>query len=245
MIGQISDSHNGRHYLRILVVFFLLSVNVAIADPFEAGLKAMERKHYATAMRAWRGLAKEGVPQAQNNIGHLHERGYGVSQDYGEAMTWYKQAAANGLAEAEHNVGMLYSQGFGVAKNDQEAVKWFRRAAKQKLADSEHMLALAYYQGKGVVLSYTKSKALFLKAAQQGYSPSQFMYAYMLQAGEGAKEPDSFKALVWGLIAQKNGQEEAQDLINIAKLMLEDEDTEKAKRSVTDCINSNYSKCPR
>ena len=215
------------------------------AGSFEAGLRAMERKHYATAMKAWQSLAKEGVPQAQNNIGHLYEQGFGVSQDYSQAMTWYKQAASGGFAVAEHNVGMLYSQGFGVAKNEREAVKWFRRAAKQELADSQYMLGLAYYQGSGLKLSYTRSKALFLKAALQGYPPAQFMYAYMLQAGEGSEKPDSFKALIWGMIANQNGQQEATDLVNIAKLMLEDEESEKARKLVTVCIKSNYSKCPR
>ena len=234
---------------RVLIVataaFFVLYGSTVPADPFEAGLRAMERKHYATAMRAWLGLAKEGVPQAENNIGHLYEQGYGVSQNYSQAMTWYKKAAAGGLAEAEHNVGMLYNQGFGVEKNDSEAIKWFRKASKKKLADSQHMLALSYYQGRGVKLSYTKSKALFLMAAIQGYPPSQFMYSYMLQAGEGAKEPDSFKALVWSMIASKNGQKDAEDIVNIAKLMLEDKEVGEASLVVSDCIKSKYSKCPK
>ena len=223
-------------------LFFTLSP--VAADPFEAGLRAMERKHYATAMRAWRGLAKEGVPQAINNIGHLYEQGYGVSQDYSEAMNWYKQAASKGLAEAEHNVGMLYNQGFGVAKNDQEAVKWFRRAAKQELADSQYMLGLAYYQGSGVKLSYSKAKPLFLKAAKKDYSPAQFMFGYMLQAGEGAKKPDSFKALIWASIALKNGQKEAQDLVNITKLLLEEAEVVEAEKAVSICLRSNFSNCP-
>ena len=230
--------------LLISFVWFQLFASTVAADPFEAGLRAMERKHYATAMRAWRGLAKEGVPQALNNIGHLYEQGYGVSQDYSEAMNWYKQAASKGLAEAEHNVGMLYNQGFGVAKNDQEAVKWFRRAAKQELADSQYMLGLAYYLGSGVKLSYSKAKPLFLKAAKKDYSPAQFMFGYMLQAGEGAKKPDSFKALIWASIALKNGQKEAQDLVNITKLLLEEAEVVEAEKAVSICLRSNFSSCP-
>jgi len=228
----------------ISVFCLYLTISPVAADPFEAGLRAMERKHYATAMRAWRGLAKEGVPQALNNIGHLYEQGYGVSQDYLEAMNWYKQAASKGLAEAEHNVGMLYSQGFGVAKNDQEAVKWFRRAAKQELPDSQYMLGLAYYQGSGVKLSYSRAKPLFLKAAKNGYSAAQFMFGYMLQAGEGAKKPDSFKALIWASIALKNGQKEAQDLVNITKLLLEDAEVAEAEKAINICVRSNFLNCP-
>ena len=74
------------------------------------------------------------LPEAQNNVGHLYEQGYGVSQNYTEAMTWYQQAADQGLAEAQHNVGMLYYHGYGVAENQRAAAAWFKRAAVQELA---------------------------------------------------------------------------------------------------------------
>ena len=92
-----------------IAMLFLSLINTSVwAGPFEAGISALDRAHYATAMRAWIDLARDGVPEAQNNVGHLYEQGYGVSQNYTEAMTWYKQAADQGLAEAQHNVGMLY-----------------------------------------------------------------------------------------------------------------------------------------
>ena len=77
-------------------------------DQLRAGLAAMERQHYATAMRAWYDLAAAGDPQAQHNIGYLYEEGLGVTQQYDLAMDWYRRAADGGLAEAEHNLGMMY-----------------------------------------------------------------------------------------------------------------------------------------
>ena len=197
--------------------------------PFEAGLRAMERKHYATAMRAWRGLAKEGVPQALNNIGHLYEQGYGVSQDYSEAMNWYKQAASKGLAEAEHNVGMLYNQGFGVAKNDQEAVKWFRRAAKQELPDSQYSLVLHITKGAGSSSVIVRQNLFFLKAAKRLFSCAVHVWLHATSR-RGWEKPDSVKALIWASIALKNGQKEAQDLVNIAKLLLEESEVMKPRK---------------
>jgi len=55
----------------------LISIN-AFSEPFSAGLKALEREHYATAFRAWQGLAQDGESEAQNNIAYLYEHGYGV-----------------------------------------------------------------------------------------------------------------------------------------------------------------------
>ena len=57
-------------------------------------MQAMGRGHYATALRAFRNLAKTGDAQAENNIGYLYERGLGVPQDYGMALKWYKLAAS-------------------------------------------------------------------------------------------------------------------------------------------------------
>ena len=97
--------------LQLGILFFALISGSVQAGPFEAGLSALDRAHYATAMRAWIELAREGAAEAQNNVGHLYEQGFGVSQNYAEAMDWYRQAADQGLAEAQHNMGMLYYRG--------------------------------------------------------------------------------------------------------------------------------------
>ena len=119
---------------------------------FDAGIAAMERGHYATAMRAWLPLANSGIAQAQNNMGHMYEEGFGVAQNYTTALDWYRKAADAGLAEAQQNVGLLYYYGYGVAENAREAVRWFQMAADQDLAAGEYMLALAKQQGKGLSL---------------------------------------------------------------------------------------------
>ena len=42
------------------------------ANPVEIGVQALERKHYATALRAWIPAAKMGNPRAQNNLGYAY-----------------------------------------------------------------------------------------------------------------------------------------------------------------------------
>ena len=58
----------------LFVIWTLLGLS-AQASQFEAGMRALERQHYSTAMRAWLKLADEGHAKAQNNIGHLFEEG--------------------------------------------------------------------------------------------------------------------------------------------------------------------------
>ena len=101
--------------LLLVQTFFFLPSIYANAS-LEAGIRAKERGHYATAIRAWKKLAKDGDARAQNNIGHMYEEGLGVAQNYSEAMDWYKQAAKSRLPEAQYNVGLLYYHGYGVAK---------------------------------------------------------------------------------------------------------------------------------
>jgi TPR repeat protein len=194
-------------------------------------------------MRAWLVLADEGAAEAQNNIGHLYEQGFGVSQNYAKAMDWYLLAADQGLAEAQHNMGMLYYHGYGVAENQRSAASWFKRAALQDLVDSEYMLGLAYHEGKGVGLNYELAQYWFKKAALKAYGNAQFMYAFMLQAGE-ANEPKSFEALVWSEVARLNGQAGTFDIAYIAKLKLEDEQIIKAEALAVSCVESSYSNCP-
>lgn len=235
--------------MRSLFSFFIFSLIATSASvhaaEFEAGMRALERKHYSTAMRAWLRLAEGGHAKAQNNIGHLYEEGLGVSQNYGTALKWYKKAADADLPEAQHNIGMLYSQGYGLEKNWREAVKWFRKAGSNELPESIYMVGLAFYQGEGVKLDYARAKANFLKSALVGYGPAQFMYSYMLQAGEGAESPAPLKALIWAEIAEKNGQTAASDISNTAKLLLDDKQIKKVARIVEKCMASSLSSCPK
>lgn len=230
--------------LQQAIVFFALISGAVFAGPFEAGLSALDRAHYSTAMRAWLDLAREGAPEAQNNVGHLYEQGFGVAQNYAEAMNWYKQAADQGLAEAQHNVGMLYYHGYGVAENQRVAVSWFKRAAAQELMESEYMLGLAYHEGKGIELNYQMAKYWFRKSALKAYGNAQFMYAFMLQAGEDGGKSQSFEALVWTEVARLNGQPDTFDIAYIAKLKLEDEQVAEAEQLAVRCIESGYSDCP-
>ena len=226
----------------VLLCFTLISGSV-YAGPFEAGLSALERAHYSTAMRAWLKLANQGAAEAQNNVGHLYEQGFGVSQNYTEAMNWYRRSADQGLAEAQHNMGMLYYHGYGVAENQRAAAKWFKRAALQELVDSEYMLGLAYHEGKGVELNYQLAKYWFKKGALKAYGNAQFMYAFMLQAG-AAEKPKPFEALVWSEVARLNGQASTSDISYIAKLRLEDEQVVDAEMAARRCVESSYTDCP-
>lgn len=223
---------------------FIPLVLVAQDDRFQAGVAAEARGHFATALRAWLPLAEEGIPEAQNNVGHMYERGMGVAQNYSVAMQWYRRAAEAGLAEAQLNIGLLYYYGYGVATNQREAVSWFRQAAENELPEAEYMLALSLEQGTGINLDYREARRLFLKSARANYAPAQMMYSFMLQAGEGLEDSDPFRAYIWGRIAELNGSEEALDVTSISSILLEDEEVAEADSIIERCMSQGLDSCP-
>jgi TPR repeat protein len=93
-------------------------------------------------------------------------------------------------------------------------------------------------------LDYEFAKYWFLKSAKQSYANAQFMLAFMLQAGDGG-EPEPFKALVWSELARRNGKTDADDISNLSKLLVGDEDIAKALVYADQCLETNYEKCPQ
>ena len=78
---------------RILVLVVLTSVpSLCSADKLDDALKAFDNGHYATALRLWGSLAKNGNTIAQDNIASMYQEGKGVPQDYAQAAHWFKRA---------------------------------------------------------------------------------------------------------------------------------------------------------
>ena len=230
----------------ILAFVFLVSSTLTSIDleaSLEAGIRAKERGHYATAIRAWKTLAKKGDARAQNNIGHMYEEGLGVAQNYTEAMTWYKKAAESKLPEAQFNVGLLYYHGYGVAKNPREAIKWFKFSSRKKLPEAQYMMGLAHHEGKGVRLDYREALSWFAKSAKQNHPPAQFMYGFMFQAGEGM-DPDPMRAYAWSKLAGLNKQPESDAIYNLAALSLDKKQVLQAEAIARLCFGSALTDCP-
>jgi multidrug efflux pump subunit AcrA (membrane-fusion protein) len=90
---------------------------------------AYDRSNYATALKVWLPLAKEGDKVAQTYVGEIYEKGLGVQPDYVVAAAWYHKAAEQGYERAEINLGYLYEKGLGVEKDPMAALNWYRKAS--------------------------------------------------------------------------------------------------------------------
>ncbi len=99
---------------------------------FNAGVAAYKKGDYATALREWRPLAKQGDAKAQYNLGLMYGNGEGVPQDYARAVKWYRMAAPEqGNAGAQNNLGVMYDKGLGVPQDYAQAHMWYNLAASR------------------------------------------------------------------------------------------------------------------
>ncbi len=75
-----------------------IAILIGLAAPAWAGLAegaaAYLRGDYATALREFRPLAKQGDANAQFNLGLMYDNGQGVPQDYVRAHMWFNLAAS-------------------------------------------------------------------------------------------------------------------------------------------------------
>ena len=235
--------------IELIALCILLCLSqIVIADSREdqlrAGLAAMERHHYATALRAWSDLAEAGDPEAQHNIGYMYEEGLGVTQQYDVAMEWYRRAADGGLAEADHNLGMMYVDGRGVAKSWAQGLLYFRKAADKSLIESRYMIALSYFQGDGQIQNRRLAYEGFRETAIEGYADSQYMLSFMLLDGADVKRR-SAQAFVWASLALVQGQQQAEEIRDAASMRIDEAETQDALFVLSQCEASDVRGCLR
>ncbi len=151
---------------------FTLGLTAPAWAGWDEGLAAYDRGDYAAALREWRPLAKQGVADAQYNLGVMYRKGHGVPQDYAEALKWFRKAAEQENADAQVVLGVMYDIGRGVAQDYAEAVKWYRKAAAQGMAKAQGNLGLMYVDGLGVPQDDVPAHMLFVLAASK-FSPGE------------------------------------------------------------------------
>ena len=119
---------------------FTLGLTAPAGAGQKEGVAAYIRGDYATALREWRPLAKQGYAQAQYNLGIMYRYGEGVPQDDAKALQWWRKAAEQGNANAQFFLGVMYAEGRGVPQDDAKALQWYRKAAEQGHAKAQYNL---------------------------------------------------------------------------------------------------------
>ena len=160
-----------RPILLRFTIALVLSI-VCLAAPawadFKAGEKAHHRGDYATALREWQPLAKQGQAVAQYNLGLLYANGQGVPKDDAQARQWYEKSANQEHADAQVNLGSLYDYGRGGPQDFKMAVRWYSRSANQGNELAQRRLGLLYERGDGVPKDYVQAYMWYKLGAANG-----------------------------------------------------------------------------
>jgi len=94
LVAILALIKKGLALIAVLCAGFTLGLTAPAWAGFDDGWAAYNRGDYATALREWRPLAKQGNATAQNNLGAMYSSGQGVPQDYAKAHMWYNLAAS-------------------------------------------------------------------------------------------------------------------------------------------------------
>jgi TPR repeat protein len=145
----------------------LLGGGVALAD-VKAGVDLWNKGNYPAAVKEWRGLAEQGDPDAQFNLGQAYKLGRGVPADLGSAQSWYEKAAMKGHEQAQANLGLILFQKGDRAK----AMPWLRKAADAGDPRAQYVLGTAMFNGDLIAKDWPRAYAFMQLAAAQGLPPA-------------------------------------------------------------------------
>ena len=144
----------------------------AKTDPMQEGARSFERADYPAALAAWRPLAIQGNPVAQNNLAILYLDGKGVPQNTSEAVRYLSLSAASGSALGQNNLGGLYRDGKAVPRDYARAARWFAASAAQGNSAGMYNLGLMYELGQGMKADAYHAYMWYALAAEQNAIPN-------------------------------------------------------------------------
>ncbi len=117
-----------KNFVALLIVWVAFATAPAFAD-FQKGYDAFDKGDYATALREFQPLAKQGDASSQFYLGRMYNNGRGVPQNYKEAVKWWKLASEQGDADAQISLASMYALGDGVTQDYIRAHMWANLAA--------------------------------------------------------------------------------------------------------------------
>ena len=175
------------------------------SENLKKGNEFFDKGDYINALIYFKQLAdNENNPAAQNKLGIMFLKAYGVQQNHEEALKYFHKAAKQGNEAAQHNLGLSYELGNGVTKDYIEAVKWYRKAAEQGYANAQRNLGFMYFKGHGVSKDYTEAVKWFREAAEQGDAKAQCNLGVCYDWGHGVTK-DYTEAVKWYKKAAEQG----------------------------------------
>ncbi|PYP92172.1 MAG: hypothetical protein DMG65_05070 [Candidatus Angelobacter sp. Gp1-AA117] len=130
-------------------------------------------------------------------------------------------------------LSQAYEKGNGVKQDYQSAFEWCRKAAEQGNAEAQNALGVMYSLGRGVAQSKEEAFLWYKKAAKQNIAKADYNVAISYYNGDGVGS-DLATAYAWMMLAQRNGDPDAEQAMSRIRSEFQDNDMEPAKLLLAD-----------
>jgi len=109
-----------------LLALSLLAIGAArpAAADTAAGLDALVRHDYMTAIAELQPPAQAGDARAQVSLAGIYHYGLGIPANFAKALRWYRAAAMQGNPDAQLGLAVMYAFGQGVPVDRAAAHSW-------------------------------------------------------------------------------------------------------------------------
>jgi len=144
----------------------------ALASFSDEGFSDFEHTNGEVAKQVM-AKAQQGDAEAQYEIAHRYEMGWGVEHGLAEAFKWYEQAANQGQADAQYRLGKACAFGLHVPQDYQQALTWYQKAAEQGQVEAQYALGMSYAYGIEVDEDLKAAAQWYKKAADQGHEKAK------------------------------------------------------------------------
>jgi TPR repeat protein len=102
---------------------------------------------------AFHPFGREGLAEAQVELGAIYGKGLGVAADRRRSIELYKLAAVQNDAHANFNLGIIYINGDGAERDIEIGVRYMSKAARLGMGEADEILTTA----SEVTLEYVAS----------------------------------------------------------------------------------------
>ncbi|MCG6202660.1 tetratricopeptide repeat protein [Psychromonas antarctica] len=171
--------HNNKITLSFLLIILISLfscteyVSDEVSDELTKARTAYIDEDYGTAMKIWKELSEQEIPESLWGVGILYESGYGVKQNFKTAKEWFTKAEKHNYAPAQHSLGLIYYFGYGVKVNKQKALEYYIKSAEQNFSPAMYLLGIEYEEGVLIKQDIKKAESLFRESLELGYQESE------------------------------------------------------------------------
>jgi TPR repeat protein len=166
--------------------------------PFGKGVAAYRASDFKIAHDIWLPLANDGNAKAQNALGHLYRKGYGVEPDLAISRRWYSKSAASGDKVGLYSLGDIIRTSAASQDDMAKAIILIKKSANLNYGVAQNALAELLHQGKNLAANDAQAYFWILLAQKNNYKKAQILKDILdksLSATE--KKSQSQRALKW------------------------------------------------